>query len=190
MLKTAIKKIASFTAADWITVSRLCGSVLLFFTVPFSSVFYIVYTICGLSDAIDGSVARATGTASDFGAKLDSTADMMFYAAMLLHIFPALWELLSPAYWWCVAAIIAVRVASYIVAAVKYKRFASQHTILNKATGLVLFLVPYLFHTDVAAIYCAAVCAVAAAASIEELLIHSMSREYDPKVKSVFMLKK
>ena len=58
----------------------ICGILLLFFS-PFSIQFYIVYLSCGLSDMIDGTIARKTYSTSAFGAKLDTVADFVFVAA-------------------------------------------------------------------------------------------------------------
>ena len=56
--------------ADLITAVRILCSAALLFCPAFSLSFYILYLAAGLSDMIDGSVARNTGTASEFGAKL------------------------------------------------------------------------------------------------------------------------
>ena len=63
--------------ANIITCFRiLCSIMLVFF--PISSVqFLITYMLCGLTDVMDGIVARKTNTVSDFGAKLDTGADFM-----------------------------------------------------------------------------------------------------------------
>ena len=52
--------------------------VMLFFTV-FSPLFFVFYLLAGFSDMIDGTIARKTNTASEFGAKLDTVADLIFY---------------------------------------------------------------------------------------------------------------
>lgn len=78
-------------APNFITFLRIIGALWLCFIRPFTTAFYVVYTICGISDMLDGWVARMTGSAGEFGAKLDSIADLLFYSVMLLRIFPALW---------------------------------------------------------------------------------------------------
>ena len=60
---------------------------------PLGSVrFLAVYTLAGLTDALDGWLARKTGTASPFGARLDSIADLLFYGILILWLFPVLWK--------------------------------------------------------------------------------------------------
>ena len=39
---------------------------------------------------IDGTVARKTGTANEFGSKFDSTADFIFVAVCLIKLTPLL----------------------------------------------------------------------------------------------------
>ena len=72
--------------ANIITCFRiLCSIMLVFF--PISSVqFFITYMFCGLTDVMDGIVARKTNTVSDFGAKLDTGADFIFVVVMLTKI--------------------------------------------------------------------------------------------------------
>ena len=168
-----------------ITVIRIIGTVLLFFIPPLSISFYVVYSICGISDVADGFIARKMKTTSSFGAKLDSIADLLFYAVMLYRIFPILWRKLPGWIWYVVAGILILRFCSYLVAALKYKRFASLHTYLNKLTGFMIFSVPYLLDLPIIVAFCIGVCVVAAIASGEELFLHLSSKEYDPTQKTL-----
>lgn len=60
--------------ANIITGFRILFSVALFFVLPFSTFFYIIYLSADFTDMIDGTVARITGKASDIGSKFDSIA--------------------------------------------------------------------------------------------------------------------
>ncbi len=171
---------------NFITSLRIAGTICLFFLEPFSPGFYIVYTLCGISDVLDGLIARLTKTTTEFGAKLDSIADIMFYMVMLLRIFPVLWEVLPGGIWYVVAGVLVIRCVSYITAAVKYKRFSAQHTYLNKLTGVAVFSVPYFLTRTGDVIVCFAVCVIAGLASLEEFLIHLLSKEYNSKRKTLF----
>ena len=76
--------------ANMLTGCRIlsCGALLL---VPvFSVPFYIVYALCGLSDMLDGTVARKTGGVSRLGARLDSAADLLLTAVVLGRLLPVL----------------------------------------------------------------------------------------------------
>ncbi len=46
---------------------------------PLSSAWFsILYLLCGLTDMIDGTIARRTGAVSQFGARLDTASDLVF----------------------------------------------------------------------------------------------------------------
>lgn len=74
--------------ANLITGTRiLCGVALLFCRV-FSLPFFVLYLAAGLTDMLDGPVARKTGTVSELGAKLDTIADFVFVTACLIKLLP------------------------------------------------------------------------------------------------------
>lgn len=50
--------------------------------------FFVVYTMCCLSDVLDGYVARKTKTTSKCGEGLDSVADFVFIAILLVVFIP------------------------------------------------------------------------------------------------------
>lgn len=172
--------------ADYITVCRIAGTLILPALHPLSPVFFLVYSMTGLTDVLDGWIARKTKTADNFGARLDSIADMLFYAVMLSCIFPVLWNTLTSDIWYAAAGILVVRISAYLLAAVKYRQFASMHTYLNKLTGVGIFIVPFLLATKCVVVYCRGVCAVAMAAALEELIIHLSNRNYNDNIKSIF----
>ena len=76
--------------ANIITGSRIVFSLPLLFMPLTSAWFYALYLLCGLSDMIDGTVARKMGSASDFGAKLDTVSDFVFMVVALIRFAPYL----------------------------------------------------------------------------------------------------
>ena len=64
--------------ANIITSVRILCSIALLFVTPLSKLFYALYLTAGLSDMIDGTVARKTGTESD------STLALIIIAAVSL----------------------------------------------------------------------------------------------------------
>ena len=174
-----------FYLPNAISLVRLFGTIALFFITPLEPIFYVIYSVCGISDVLDRSIARWLHAESQFGAKLDSICDILFYAVMLFRIFPVLWEMLPIYVWYIVIAILIVRISAYMVAAFRYHRFSSMHTYLNKITGFVLFCVPYVLHLPIAVGFCLFVCVVAMIASAEELLLHIVEKEYDQAIKSI-----
>lgn len=174
------------TAADILTVCRMAGTLVLVVLRPFSTAFFVIYAVAGLTDVLDGWIARRTKTAGSFGARLDSVADLLFYAVVLIRLFPYLWDRLPRDIWYAVALLVAIRLVTYAVAAVKYRRFAASHTYLNKATGFAVFWLPFGLMTRYAVGYCWGSCTVAAIAAVEELAIHLVSKDYKPDTKSIF----
>lgn len=169
-----------------ITCIRIFGTLSLFFIKPLSVAFFVVYTISGVSDVLDGFIARTFHVESPLGTKLDSIADMFFYCVMLVKIFPVLFTILPTWIWIVVGAIIFTRICSYTLAAVKYRKFASLHTYLNKLTGISIFIVPYFLKRSFAPAICFAVCVIASIATIEELAIHITAAKYNENTKTIF----
>ena len=114
------------------------------FTDVLSVPFYIAYIYSGLSDVIDGFIARKLKIESKFGRKLDSVSDLFFYTTMMIKIWPYLVEYL-PTYVWAIIWItLAIRVLLYGYGLYKKHVLISNHTIFNKATGLFMFLLPFM----------------------------------------------
>ena len=114
----------------------------------------------------DGAVARRTGTASEFGSKLDTAADILFTAVCLIKLLPILHV---PVWLYIWIAIIAfIKVANIAAGYIRQKEFISVHSIMNKVTGGLLFLFP-LTPAFIDLKYSAAiVCMAATAAAIQE----------------------
>ena len=66
--------------ANVITGLRILVSAVLVFCPVFSQIFYVLYVTCGLSDMVDGIIARKTNSVSEFGSRFDSIADFVFVA--------------------------------------------------------------------------------------------------------------
>ena len=74
--------------ANIITGSRVVFSLPLLFIPLTSAWFYMLYLFCGLSDMIDGTIARKKGAVSKFGANLDTVADFVFMFVCWVKILP------------------------------------------------------------------------------------------------------
>ena len=110
---------------------------LLFFDVG-SAALWFVYFACGISDMLDGFLARKLGCESKAGAMLDSLADLVFVACCCYKLLPAL---AFPKWLWILGgAIVAMKVINQICALVMYKKCVFPHTIANKVTGVLLFV--------------------------------------------------
>ena len=152
--------------ANIITGIRIVCSIALLFCIPSSPVFYALYITAGISDMIDGTVARMTGTVSEFGSKLDTAADLVMVIVCLIKLIPVLsiplWLLL----WTAVIALI--KVISIICGYAKQKEFVAAHTVMNKLTGIALFILPLTVSFIDLRYSGAFVCILATFAAIEE----------------------
>ena len=152
--------------ANVITGIRIVMSAFLLFCPAFSPAFSMLYIAAGASDIIDGAVARKTGTASEFGSRLDTIADIVFVVVCLIKLIPVVD---APIWLYTWIAIIAfIKVANIATGYVRQKEFASVHSTINKVTGGLLFLFPLTLAFIDLRYSAAVVCMVATAAAIHE----------------------
>lgn len=131
------------TIPNAITSVRLVVAVILIFLEPLTLPYLIIYTIGGVSDAIDGFVARKLGGETEFGAKLDSVSDITFYIVSFAKILPILYAQLPDVIWYFAIGIVSFRIIMYALNAIIEKELLASHTYLNKAQSLLLFGLPY-----------------------------------------------
>jgi len=152
--------------ANIVTGCRILGSVLLLFFPAFSVAFYILYGICGLSDMIDGTIARRTNSTGEFGAKLDTAADLAFVMAALIKVLP---EVHMPVWLWLWGIVIAlIKIGTILRGYVSQNQFISLHTVMNKCTGLLLFLFPLTLSFISVKYSSIVVCSIATIAAMQE----------------------
>ena len=147
-----------------ITLFRIAGSLSLLLCDVANDSFWIIYALCGISDVVDGWLARMLKCVTKAGALLDSLADICFVACLCPLLLPIL-EL--PQWLWLWAGVIVViKVVNQLSALVMYRHCYFPHTAANKATGFLLFVaVPMTFYT---VIPIAIVAAIATFAAIQE----------------------
>ncbi len=165
--------------ANLITGIRIVCSIALLFCPVFSPAFYVLYVAAGLSDMADGAVARKTGTVSAFGSKFDTAADFVLVAVCLIKLIPVIYVPAWLIIWIIVIAVI--RALNLISGYVMRKEIVVLHTVMNKVTGMLLFVLP-LTLTFIDLKYSgAAVSAVATFAAIQEgHLIRTGTGNNDP----------
>ena len=149
-----------------LSLLRLMGAAVLVF-LPVGGGFWAVYLLCGLSDMLDGALARRLKAESELGSRLDSLGDLALVIVCAVRLLPEL-ELAVWAWVWI-----------GIIAAVKLLCFAAAkeipHTKLNKLTGACLFaLLPVvlLWERNFTVIF---LCALASLSAAQELA--GMKRE-------------
>ena len=126
--------------ASVITGIRILCSIALLFCPVFSPAFYALYITAGVSDMLDGAVARKAGTVSVFGSKFDTTADFIFVIVCLIKLIPVIHVPTWLIFWIIVIAVI--RAINLISGYVLRKEIIVLHTVMNKVTGILLFILP------------------------------------------------
>ncbi|MGG6312301.1 CDP-alcohol phosphatidyltransferase family protein [Paenibacillus macerans] len=127
--------------ANGLTLSRIVLSIMLIFVLNRPAAFIVIYAVAGLTDVLDGRIARRTNTVSDRGAKLDSIADLLMFGAATAALVRWAGEGMGMI-WPYLAGAVAIRLATAVYAACKYRTVAMIHTWGNKMTGLLVFSRP------------------------------------------------
>ena len=152
--------------ANIITFIRVICSAALLFCPVFSASFYILYLTAGFTDMIDGAVARKTGTVSEFGSGLDTAADFLLVAVCLIRLIPVLnfesWMYIS------VGVIVMIKMINIISGYVVQKKLVTVHSLMNKITGGLLFILPLTAGIMDFRYGAAIVCTAAAFAAVQE----------------------
>ena len=152
--------------ANIVTIIRiLCGFAILFCPV-FSVAFYSLYITAGLTDMMDGWVARKTNTVSDFGSKLDTVADVVFVIVCLIKLLPVMSIPLWLYVW--IGIIALIKVINIVSGYVVQKQFVAVHSVMNKVTGILLFILPLTISFIDLKYSAAVVCIIATFAAVQE----------------------
>lgn len=143
--------------------------------------------ICGLTDWLDGFLARRLNQSSPYGAKLDSLADQVLLLSTVVWVW-----LLRPEMFrdnW-IAAVVALGVylLSLAVGLVKFRRVANLHLALSRVTAYVLYAL--LIHNFLAPAYSPwlfwAAWLMFTLSSLETLVLQLISPEVDEHMGSLW----
>lgn len=132
----------------------------------FSVAFYVLYITAGVSDMVDGWVARKTNTTSEFGAKLDTIADIIFVIFCLFKLLPIM-DIPVWLYVW-IGVIALIKIINIVSGYVVQKQFVAVHSMMNKVTGVLLFLLPLTISFVDLKYSAAVVCIIATFAAVQE----------------------
>ena len=127
-----------------LSLTRLVGVPVLFVLVQRGNVawFGVLYAVLGLTDYLDGKLARAWNQATAFGSMLDSVADVAYYvstAYFAWRLFPAY---ITPNVPYIVACL-SLYAALILLSKVRVGRILLPHTHLSRLAGVLVFLVVF-----------------------------------------------
>lgn len=134
-------RLPRLTAADGLTLSRLLALPALWALAFLGESRFLGFglAVAGLTDVLDGPVARLTGRASAFGSQLDSAADILLMSSILAWMA---W--LHPQFFADNLVVLlvwaGVGVASLIATFVRYGRLGDLHLYSAKTAGVVCYL--------------------------------------------------
>ena len=168
-----------------LSASRLLLSFALYFLEPLSATYLWLYSVCVITDVLDGFIARRYDACTDYGHLLDSLGDAFLAVAVLATLVPflnwGLWEIML------ITAVIVVRLTAFVIGSIRFGRPAFLHSYLNKAAGLAFFISPFLIKLIGLQTTVAIVGIVCILASLEYLYVNTQKKEYDPNYRSVFL---
>ncbi|MCO5252170.1 MAG: CDP-alcohol phosphatidyltransferase family protein [Candidatus Kapabacteria bacterium] len=164
-----------------LSVTRIFLVLALIFLKPFSIEFLIVHFLCGITDVLDGYIARKFKVETKLGEKLDSMADIFWVVVLGVVLYPYID--VSNDVILCIAAIAILRLISIIIVLFKYQTLGILHTIGIKITAILLFLVPFFIQSDLLMFL---ICVFGSISAIEEFLIHLYSKNFNQNRKSIF----
>lgn len=171
--------------ANYLSVLRIIIAPFLLITKPLSLEFFLIYFIAGLSDILDGYIARKTKTTSKIGEKLDSFGDFLLFISMVIVLLPILNISYLILNWIILIGII--KIISIIIGYFKYKQFSLVHTFLNKFSGLLLMTLAILLLFMKSDIVIYFICIITTIAAIEELIIILSTNDLNLNRKSLFI---
>ena len=168
-----------------LSLLRIALSVILLF-IDNRFVFLTIYLICGLSDALDGYIARRYKLETNVGAKLDSLADFIFFITSLTCMIYS-YGLRIPDTIIIGAIIVAgIRLLNFGITKKKFNEFGMLHTGGNKLSGVIIFFAcPWAMVSGDMPL---SVIIIPLLSALEETLILLKTDNYNPNISSVFRL--
>ena len=97
-----------------------------------TSIFFSLFLLAGVSDCLDGYLARKFDLATDFGATLDSVSDTIFWMSMPFCVYWLVPNVMLELVPYLIAAFLAW-CGNLVVYYIKFRRFSSLHTFFSKA---------------------------------------------------------
>ncbi|MGE4463543.1 CDP-alcohol phosphatidyltransferase family protein [Sphaerochaeta sp.] len=171
-----------------LSLSRIVLAFALFFSSDHPVPLFALVVLCGITDVLDGYLARKLHCESNLGARLDSLGDLVYYSALTLYVVRFQMPLIQP-YLGGIIAIFVIKTLTLAVSKVKNGRIYSLHTYGNKLTGVMVVVSICLILLTGTGLFVALLVVVGILSALEELLIMSLFKEPDTNTRSIFQRK-
>ena len=166
--------------ANIISTARIIAAISLFFFTKVSYPFVIVYVFCGLTDLVDGKLARKLNITSSIGALLDTIGDVLTYLAfvkilIIQQLIPFMFIM------WYIVAMIGNVIAG-IIAKKRFGEFYLIHSLFGKVLGVSLFVLPLMLRMTEKIennnyICLSVICSIATLSAFETIYIQLKAKE-------------
>ena len=150
-------------------------------------VFLIMFIIIGITDKLDGTLARYLNQTTALGAKLDTLADMVFYPLIALWLYK--FEPGVVGGWWSlIYLLLALYFFKMITGKIKFGYVPAFHTIGAKtfSASLYFFMIIAMIDNGLAKTIFPILCVIGFINQIEETYILFTRDSVDENIRSVF----
>lgn len=158
-----------------LSIIRLICIIPLLLLTPLELPFMIVYVLAGLTDMVDGPVARKFNVSSQFGAALDGGADVLLVIVVLFRLIPIV-EVSNWIVIWIVFAV-AMKLSASVIGYIRHKQVIFLHTYIGKFFIFMLFLFPVFYIFIEADTILTALLILAMVVFAEDIFINATSKE-------------
>lgn len=175
--------------ANKITFLRILLVLSLLFLVNEQITFFVIYGISGLTDIIDGYIARKLHQESLLGAKLDSIADVLLSGIIFYYMIQYL-DQIYPIFYILFIIVLICKLIIIVLNYIKFHQWFIRHTISNKFSGILLFFIPFTVFFQVLNSYLWILFVISFVTIIDEFLIFLFSRDMNINQKNAIIMLK
>ena len=184
--------------ANILSAIRIVAGACLYLFSDITGGFIAIYIVCGVTDLLDGPIARKTGTTSSLGAVLDTIGDAVTYMAFVKillqkHMIPRFIVL------WMLIGVLGIHLIAGLVSLVRVKKFFIVHSLFGKIFGGSVFVMPFamwiisktsLDYMTTVHVLMAIIAGFASIAGIESLAIQFKETDPETEIKTIYGLVK
>ena len=150
-------------------------------------IFLGMFILIGVTDKLDGTIARYLNQTSHLGAKLDTMADMVFYPLIALWLYRFSPQVVE-GWWYLVYVLMALFFIKMVLGKQKFGEIPVFHTIGGKtfAASLYFFMIIAILYPNLASQVFPVLCVIGYINQIEEMYIFITRDSVDENIRSVF----
>lgn len=170
-----------------LSISRIIFAAIIIIFANDKLIQFIAFVLSGITDILDGYLARKFNCATEKGAKLDSLGDLVIITFVIIYFIIWEFDLIK----WnitLIAIIIIIRFLSVIVCWSKNGQIYGLHTFLNKFIGFVVFIGIAVFFLTETFYFLNLTLWIALISAIEELIIFLKVTKPDINTKSILTI--